>query len=36
MQNLFLAALSEAVSSHIRLSATRQQTLGWLVYLVMR
>ena len=36
MQNFFSAALSEAASSHIRLSATRQQTLGWLVYLVMR
>jgi hypothetical protein len=36
MQNFFSAALSEAVSSHIRLSPTRQETLGWLVYLVMR
>jgi hypothetical protein len=36
MQNFFSAALSGAVSSHIRLSPTRQETLGWLVYLVMR
>ena len=36
MQNFFSATLSEAVSSHIRLSPARQETLGWLVYLVMR
>jgi len=36
MQNFFSGALSEAVTSHIRLSRTRQETLGWLVYLVMR
>ena len=36
MQNLFSNALSKAVSSHTHLSAARQETLGWLIYLVMR
>ena len=36
MQNLFSNALSKAVSSHTHLSAARQETLSWLVYLVMR
>ncbi len=36
MQNHFSSALSEAVSEHIRLSRTRQETLSWLTYLIMR
>jgi hypothetical protein len=36
MQNHFSSALSEAVSKHIRLSPTRQETLAWLAYLIMR
>ena len=36
MQNTFSNALSEAVSKHIDLSASRQETLTWLAWLVMR
>ena len=36
MQSLFSAALSSAVSKHIKLSATRRETLAWLALLVMQ
>jgi hypothetical protein len=36
MQNTFSNALSEAVSKHIPLSATRRETLAWLTLLIMR
>lgn len=36
MQNTFSNALSEAVSDHIKLSPTRQETLAWLALLVMQ
>ncbi len=36
MQNTFSNALSEAVSKHIALSATRRETLSWLAFLIMR
>ncbi len=36
MQKQFSAALSSAVSKHIRLSSTRRETLAWLALLVMR
>lgn len=36
MQPLFSNALSEAVSKHIPLSATRRETLAWLTLLIMR
>jgi hypothetical protein len=36
MQNTFSNALSEAVSKHIPLSATRRETLAWLALLIMR
>jgi len=31
-----LNALSEAISKHISLSATRRETLGWIALLIMR
>ena len=36
MQYTFSNALSEAVSKHIPLSATRRETLAWLALLIMR
>ena len=36
MQRTFSNALSEAVSKHITLSPTRQETLAWLAFLVMQ
>ncbi len=36
MQNTFSNALSEAISQHIPLSATRRETLAWLTLLIMR
>ena len=36
MQSVFSNALSEAVSKHIGLSATRRETLAWLVLLMMQ
>ena len=36
MQPLFSNALSEAISKHIALSATRRETLAWLALLIMR
>lgn len=36
MQNTFSNALSEAISHHIPLSATRRETLAWLTLLIMR
>jgi hypothetical protein len=36
MQKQFSAALSSAVSKHIKLSATRRETLAWLALLVMQ
>jgi hypothetical protein len=36
MQKHFSNALSEAVSKHIDLSATRLETLEWLAFLIMR
>ena len=36
MQNTFSSALSEAISHHIPLSATRRETLAWLTLLIMR
>jgi hypothetical protein len=36
VQSLFSNALSEAVSKHIPLSATRLETLAWLTLLIMR
>ncbi len=36
MQKTFTNALSEAVSKHITLSPTRQETLAWLAFLVMQ
>ena len=36
MQSIFSNALSEAVAKHIDLSATRRETLSWLVLLIMQ
>jgi hypothetical protein len=36
MQSIFSNALSGAVSNHIKLSASRRQTLAWLVLLMMQ
>ena len=36
MQSIFSNALSRAVSKHINLSATRQETLSWLTLLIMQ
>jgi hypothetical protein len=36
MQSIFSNALSKAVSNHIKLSASRRETLAWLVLLMMR
>lgn len=36
MQKTFSNALSEAASKHIALSASRQETLGWLAFLIMQ
>ena len=36
MQSIFSNALSNAVSDHIKLSASRRETLAWLVLLMMR
>jgi hypothetical protein len=36
MQSIFSNALSEAVSKHIELSATRRETLAWLTLSIMR
>ncbi len=36
MQDTFANALFEAARKHISLSATRQETLGWLAFLIMR
>ena len=36
MQNAFANALSETISKHMPLSATRRETLAWLALLIMR
>jgi len=36
MQNTFANALSETISKHMPLSATRRETLAWLALLIMR
>src|SRR6266851_1576779 len=36
MQSIFSNALSEAVAKHIKLSATRRETLSWLALLIMQ
>jgi hypothetical protein len=36
MQNTFANALSDSISKHMPLSATRRETLAWLALLTMR